>query len=39
MLLEYTQLEFVTATPLLEADFPRYEQIIITKNWIMECWR
>jgi hypothetical protein len=39
MLLEYTQLECVTDTPILEADFTRYEPTILTKNWITECWR
>jgi hypothetical protein len=39
MLLEYTQLKCGTATPILEADFSRYEQTILTKNWITECWR
>jgi hypothetical protein len=39
MLLEYTQLECGTATPILEAEFHRYEQTILTKNWITECWR
>jgi hypothetical protein len=36
MLLVYTQLECGTASPILEADFPRYEQTILTKNWITE---
>jgi hypothetical protein len=39
IILKYTQLECRTATPILEADFPRYEQKLMTKNWIMECWR
>jgi hypothetical protein len=39
MLLEYTQLECGTATPILETIFGRYEHAILTKNWIMECWR
>jgi hypothetical protein len=39
ILLEYTQLECGTATPILEANFARYEHAILTKNWIMECWR
>jgi hypothetical protein len=39
MLLEYTQLECGTATPILEAEFTRYEPTILTKNWITESWR
>jgi hypothetical protein len=39
MLLEYTQLECGTDTPILEAEFTRYEPAILTKNWITECWR
>jgi hypothetical protein len=39
MLLEYTQLECGTDTPILEADFTTYEPAILTKNWITECWR
>jgi hypothetical protein len=39
MILAYTQLEYGTVTPKLEAEFPRYEQTILTKNWITECWR
>jgi hypothetical protein len=39
MLLEYTQLECGIATPILEANFGRYEHAILTKNWITECWR
>jgi hypothetical protein len=39
MLLEYTQLECSTATPILEANFARYEHAILTKSWITECWR
>jgi hypothetical protein len=39
MFLEYTQLECGTATPILEADFPRYEQTILTTNLITKCWR
>jgi hypothetical protein len=39
IILEYTQLECGTATPILEANFARYEHAILTKNWIMECWR
>jgi hypothetical protein len=39
MFLEYTQLECGTATLILEANFARYEHAILTKNWIMECWR
>jgi hypothetical protein len=39
MLLEYTQLECGTDTPILEAEFTRYAQNILTKNWVMECWR
>jgi hypothetical protein len=39
MLLEYTQLECGTSTPILEADFFRYEQTLMTMNWITECWR
>jgi hypothetical protein len=39
MLLEYTQLECGTDTPILEADFTTYEPTILTKNWITECWR
>jgi hypothetical protein len=35
MLLEYTQLECGTATPILEAEFTRYEPTMITNNWIM----
>jgi hypothetical protein len=38
ILLEYTQLECGTATPILEANFGRYEHAILTKNWITECW-
>jgi hypothetical protein len=38
MLLEYTQLECGTATPILEANFVRYEHALVTKNWITECW-
>jgi hypothetical protein len=38
MLLEYTQLECGTATPILEANFASYENAILTKNWITECW-
>jgi hypothetical protein len=37
--LEYTQVECDTATPILEADFARCEPTILTKNWITECWR
>jgi hypothetical protein len=39
MLLEYTLLECGTDTPILEAYFTTYEQTILTKNWITECWR
>jgi hypothetical protein len=39
ILMEYTQLECGTATPILEADFSRYEQTTLTKKWITECWR
>jgi hypothetical protein len=39
MLLEYTQLECSTATPILEAEFTRYEPNVLTMNWITECWR
>jgi hypothetical protein len=39
MLPAYTQLECGTATSILEAGFARYEPTILTKNWIMECWR
>jgi hypothetical protein len=39
MLLEYTQLECGTDTPILEANFTTYEPTILTKNWITECWR
>jgi hypothetical protein len=39
MLLEYTQLECGTDTPILEADFTMYEPTILTKNCITECWR
>jgi hypothetical protein len=39
MLLEYTQLECGTDTPILEADFTMYKPKILTKNWITECWR
>jgi hypothetical protein len=39
MLLEYTQLECGTATPILEANFDRYEHAIMTNNSITECWR
>jgi hypothetical protein len=39
MLLEYTQLECGTDTPILEADFTTYKPEILTKNWITECWR
>jgi hypothetical protein len=39
MLLEYTQLEYGTNTPILEAEFTRYEPTILTKNCITECWR
>jgi hypothetical protein len=39
MLLECTQLECSTDTPILEAEFTRYEPTILTKNWITECWR
>jgi hypothetical protein len=39
MLLEYTQLECGTDTPILEAEFTRYEPTILTKNWITACWR
>jgi hypothetical protein len=38
MLLEYTQLECGTATPILEENFGRYEHTILTKNWITVCW-
>jgi folate-dependent tRNA-U54 methylase TrmFO/GidA len=34
MLLEYTQLECGTDTPILEAEFTTYEPTILTKNWI-----
>jgi hypothetical protein len=37
--LEYTQLEYGTATPIMEAHFHRYDHAILTKNWITECWR
>jgi hypothetical protein len=36
MLLEYTQLECGTDTPILEADFTMYKPTILTKNWITE---
>jgi hypothetical protein len=36
MLLEYTQLECGTDTPILEADFTTYKPAILTKNWITE---
>jgi hypothetical protein len=39
MLLEYTQPECGTDTPILEAEFTRYGPTILTKNWITECWR
>jgi hypothetical protein len=39
MLLEYTQPEWGTSTPILEAEFARYEPTVLNKNWIMECWR
>jgi hypothetical protein len=39
MLLEYTQLECGPATPILEADLSWYEQKILNKNLITECWR
>jgi hypothetical protein len=39
MLLEYTQLECGTDTPILEAYFTTYQPAILTKNWIVECWR
>jgi hypothetical protein len=39
MLLEYTQLECGTDTPILEAEFTTYEPTILTKKWITECWR
>jgi hypothetical protein len=39
MLLEYAQLEYGIATPILEANFARYEHAILTKKWITECWR
>jgi hypothetical protein len=39
MLLEYTQLECGTDTPILEADFTTYEPAILTKNCITGCWR
>jgi hypothetical protein len=32
ILLEYTQLECGTATPILEVNFPRYEHTILTKT-------
>jgi hypothetical protein len=38
MLLEYTQLECGTATPITEENFGRYEHAIL-KKWITECWR
>jgi hypothetical protein len=39
MLLEYAQLECGTDTPILEAEFTKYEPTILTKNWIQEGWR
>jgi hypothetical protein len=39
MLLEYTHMGCGTATQILEAYFSWYEQIILTNNWITECWR
>jgi hypothetical protein len=39
MLVEYTQLECGTVTPILEANFDRYEHAILAKNWITGCWR
>jgi hypothetical protein len=39
MLMEYTQLECGTATPIPEANFARYEHAILTKTWITKCWR
>jgi hypothetical protein len=39
MLLEYTQLECGTDTPILEADCTMHEPTLLTKNWITECWR
>jgi hypothetical protein len=39
MLLEYTQSECGTATPILEANLARYEHAILTKIWITECCR
>jgi hypothetical protein len=39
MLPEYTQLQCGTDASILEADFARYKSTILTKNWIMECWR
>jgi hypothetical protein len=38
MLLEYTQLECGTDTPILEADFTTYGPTILTNNCITECW-
>jgi hypothetical protein len=39
ILLEYTQLECGTDTPILQADFRTHEPKLHTKNWITECWR
>jgi hypothetical protein len=39
MLLEYTQLECGTDTPILKADFTMYEPAILTNNWITKFWR
>jgi hypothetical protein len=36
MLLECTQLECGTATPILKANFPRYKHTLLTKKWITE---
>jgi hypothetical protein len=36
MILEYTMLEYGTATPILEADFARYKSTIPATNWITE---
>jgi hypothetical protein len=38
MLLEYTQLECGTDTPILEVYFTTYEPTVLTKNWITELW-
>jgi hypothetical protein len=37
--MEFTQLECGIEEEILSCDFDKYENNILTPNWITECWR